>query len=156
DAAIRRPFDQGDRSGTRRNRGHDSTGLDDCPGLVVPPPGRNRRVSQPDWSEIEEVMAAALELGEEERTTYLAWRCSNQPELRSEVESLLAADERAGAFLQMSTCPFQPVPGQPVSLAGRHIGSYQLLDVVGRGGMGTVYLAERTDGRFHKQVAIKV
>jgi non-specific serine/threonine protein kinase/serine/threonine-protein kinase len=113
-------------------------------------------VSQPDWSEVEEVMTAALDLEEEERTTYLARRCAHQPELRAEVESLLAADRRAGSFLQMDTGCFQPVLGQPISLVGRHLGSYKLLEVIGHGGMGTVYLAERTDGRFHKQVAIKV
>jgi serine/threonine protein kinase len=43
-----------------------------------------------------------------------------------------------------------------VSLTGKHLGPYQLLDVIGTGGMGTVYRAERTDGQFQKQVAIKV
>jgi serine/threonine protein kinase len=76
--------------------------------------------------------------------------CAADPALRAQVETLLAADERAGNFLQTPAAP--PVE----SLVGRHVGPYRVLREIGRGGMGVVYLAERADDQFRKHVAIKL
>jgi non-specific serine/threonine protein kinase/serine/threonine-protein kinase len=113
-------------------------------------------MSQPDWGEVDRVMAAVLELPEEARPAYLAERCAHSPELRAEVESLLAADCNAGDFLRAATGWGGIAPSLPGSLAGRSVGPYRLLAEIGRGGMGAVYRAERDDGRFRKQVAVKV
>lgn len=70
------------------------------------------------------------------------------PALRAEVESLLTADRAAGVFLQTS---------QGAVLApGERLGTYRILREVGSGGMGVVYLAERSDGEFRRHVAVKV
>ena len=68
--------------------------------------------------------------------------------IRAEVESLLEAEEKAGSFLQH--------PETPLLGPGTQLGPYRILQQIGRGGMGVVYLAERSDGEFRRQVAVKI
>jgi len=112
-------------------------------------------VNQGDWLEIERVLATVVDLPAAERTARIAELCAGRAELRADVESLLAAHEKAASFLEPRT-GIGPGPMWNFSFEGKHLGQYQLLGVLGAGGMGTVYRAERTDGRFEKQVAIKV
>jgi serine/threonine protein kinase len=74
--------------------------------------------------------------------------------LRSEVESLLAAHDRAGSFLEVKT-QISSDSARELSLVSKQLGPYRLLEPIGHGGMGTVYRAERADGQFQKQVAVK-
>lgn len=112
-------------------------------------------MSPADWSDVERVLATVIDLSPTEREARIGELCAGNPALRSEIESLLAAHESAGSFLTGS--PLLEQAREPAfSMAGRHLGPYQLLEEVGQGGMGTVYRAQRTDGRFQKQVAIKV
>ena len=112
-------------------------------------------MSTVDWQDVERVLACVIELPENDRAARLDELCGDHHQLRAEVESLLAAHRNSGAFLAVETkISFQSA--EMVSLTGKHLGPYQLLDVIGTGGMGTVYRAERTDGQFQKQVAIKV
>lgn len=69
-------------------------------------------------------------------------------EIRGEVESLLAAQDAAGGFLEY--------PDARGFGRGVQLGPYRILREIGSGGMGVVYLAERSDGEFHREVAIKV
>jgi non-specific serine/threonine protein kinase/serine/threonine-protein kinase len=69
----------------------------------------------------------------------------------SEVASLLEAHNRPGEFL-----PDLPAPIELPNLSGRLVGSYRLLRLLGTGGAGAVYLAERNDGAFAKRVAVKL
>jgi len=108
-----------------------------------------------EWPDVERVLAAVIDLPENERGVRLDELCGDRSQLRAEVESLLAAHRNAGAFLKVDT-EVNSKPYSCASLTGRQLGSYRLLDVIGSGGMGTVYRAERTDGQFQKQVAIKV
>jgi eukaryotic-like serine/threonine-protein kinase len=112
-------------------------------------------VSPSDWSNVERVLATIIDLPKNERTARIVQLCRDNPELRAEVESLLAAHESADSFMEAAP---QITPGQDseFSMAGKHLGPYLLLERIGSGGMGTVYRAERIDGRFQKQVAIKV
>ncbi|MDY7092137.1 MAG: serine/threonine-protein kinase [Acidobacteriota bacterium] len=92
---------------------------------------------------------------------------SVDPALRAELESLLAAalDEdsvlRPGGALRPDLLreaagePDGEHGGEP-DASGRVVGAYRLLEPIGRGGMGTVYLAERADGRFERRVAVKL
>lgn len=101
------------------------------------------------------MLAEVIDLSPTERSARIAQLCGDRPELREEVESILAAHEKAASFLDVET-KVDSSAGPGFSLAGRQFGPYRLLTVVGMGGMGTVYRAERTDGRFQRQVAIKV
>ncbi|MEM1178582.1 MAG: serine/threonine-protein kinase [Acidobacteriota bacterium] len=112
-----------------------------------------------DWRRIESIFGEALELAPEARQAFLDRACSGDPALRAEVDSLLGADADASpTFLD------QPVD-DPVDLlgdapeppgAGDRVGAYRLVKKLGEGGMGTVYLAERDDGAFEREVAVKV
>ncbi|HYG63748.1 MAG TPA: serine/threonine-protein kinase, partial [Thermoanaerobaculia bacterium] len=115
-------------------------------------------MSDPErWRRIDGLFAEALELPPDERQGFLAAACAGDDELRSEVESLLAADaegEEGAAFLE------QPA-GEWLDLdeAGgpeRRLGPYRLLRRLGAGGMGSVYLARRDDGLYEREVAVKI
>lgn len=86
-----------------------------------------------------------------EREARLAELRRDDPARCAELESLLAAAARAGAFLD--TPPTPPGDGD---LAGQRVGVYRLIRELGRGGMGAVYLAERDDGQYRQQVAVKL
>ena len=101
---------------------------------------------------------AALEQQADRRAAFLHEGCAGDEELRREVESLLAAQEQAVDFMATATAPASttgtmctpPVP----ALVGRTLGSYEVLSLLGAGGMGEVYLAR--DTRLGRRVAIKL
>jgi serine/threonine-protein kinase len=121
-------------------------------------------VDRERWQRISPILDAALSLPEEERAAHLVEACAGDADLRREVEELLAAEAGGGSFLAgsaleraaplladvMATEPSPPPAGE------RRAGAYRLLGELGEGGMGTVYLAERVDGQFEHQVAVKV
>ena len=108
-----------------------------------------------------EIFSDALELPPGERVSFLDRACAGARELREEVESLLAAHAAGAAdFLRR---PLQiPRSEKVISelfggvAAGTRIGPYEVVRLLASGGMGAVYLAERTDGTFHMRVAIKL
>jgi serine/threonine-protein kinase len=73
------------------------------------------------------------------------------PELRRDVESLLRASAAAGRFLERPAPPAESCDG----VAGERVGAWRLVSELGRGGMGTVWLAERADGAFEQRAALK-
>ena len=110
----------------------------------------------PSWERIEELFHAASELAVEDRSEFLDHICKDDPGLRHEIDSLLEAADRTCAFL---TEPIRETARQiaaaPLGL-GRRIGSYQVLQLLGEGGMGEVYLGARADEQYQQLVAIKV
>ena len=110
------------------------------------------------WDRVEEVFAAALTAGDSARTAVLDARCGAQVELRAEVEALLAAHARAGDFIT----PYTFVgAGQAAAVEsglqpGTRIGAFKVIERIAHGGMGDVYRAERVEGEFTQQVAIKL
>ena len=111
------------------------------------------------WSEVKERLAAALELESDRRAAYLAEIGSRDPDLRAELESLLASHEEAGGhFLSRPAAPegMLESPSVPNRLLGRRLGPYQILEQIGAGGMGEVYRAFRADEEYRKDVAIKL
>jgi WD40 repeat protein/serine/threonine protein kinase len=111
--------------------------------------------SAPD---LKAVFGQALELPSvAERARYLAEACGDDPALRAEVESLLRAFDRAGSFLEPPvalTTATLDAPS-PAEHPGTVIGPYKLLQPIGEGGMGTVYMAEQA-WPVQRRVALKV
>src|SRR5262245_20154885 len=100
-----------------------------------------------DPSPLEAIFFAALDKGSpQERADYVDAACANDPELRRRVEKMLAAQARAGTFLE--TPAHRPAPTAeepPGETAGAVIGPYKLLEQIGEGGMGTVWMAQQTE-----------
>jgi non-specific serine/threonine protein kinase/serine/threonine-protein kinase len=115
-------------------------------------------VSSPGFQRPKELFQAALARAPESRAAFLADACGSDAALRSEVERLLAAHDRAGGFLSgpIGLDTLTPeVAGEP-QVGPQRIGPYRILDTIAHGGMGTVYRAVRDDDSFRKTVALKV
>jgi predicted Ser/Thr protein kinase len=112
-------------------------------------------MSEFDWQRVRELFEAALERPATERAAWLAQVCSDDEALRAKVERLLQSEREAGGFLEKPVLErLEELPTR--ELTGQRVGAYQVVRELGRGGMGVVYLAERADGEFRKQVAIKL
>lgn len=111
------------------------------------------------WQRAQIVFDQALDTPAAGRTSFLDVACAGDSRLRRAVDDLLAADRDDGTLLsggaavdlmdaleEQSTRPWM----------GRDLGSYRVIDILGRGGMGAVFLAERCDAEFEMRVAIKV
>src|SRR5208282_386819 len=112
---------------------------------------------QPSEREIE-VFNAALELSAAERAAYLDQVCAGDAVLRQHAEELLQADHRAGAFLESPTASPSRSGGPirlPAEKPGDRIGRYKLLQQIGEGGCGVVYMAEQEEP-VRRRVALKV
>ena len=101
-----------------------------------------------------DIFAEALRLtNAAERAAYVAGACADNPALRHEVESLLAAYARAGDFLE-HTIPL-PASDFLIERTGTMIGRYKLLQKIGEGGFGVVYMAEQVEP-VQRKVALKI
>lgn len=111
------------------------------------------------WQRVREVLDRAIAAPDDQRTALLDAACSDDSELRKEVVSLLHAHQQAGSVFLRKPALAVDLPGiasiDNSSRVGRRVGVYRLIELVGQGGMGDVYRAERADGQYDKQVAIK-
>lgn len=89
---------------------------------------------------------------------YLGRVCGDDRELRQEVESLLGYERRSAHELEsvIQAAAADVADTGSANVVGQRIGTYELIRPIGRGGMGSVYLAVRADDTFRKQVALKV
>ena len=109
------------------------------------------------WQQIEQLYQKARELEPKARLEFLKQACGDDKEFRQELESLLASDPKAGSFLERPTVE-TVATGVPEDLArslvGRQLGWYEILSLLGVGGMGEVYRAR--DTKLNREIAIKV
>ncbi len=107
------------------------------------------------WERLEQVFAEALAQPVAARSAFLERRCADDAELRLEIEALLHAHDAPGV---LDADPGQTARGsQPASLApGARLGAWQIDGLIGRGGMGEVYLATRADQGFTQRGALKL
>ncbi|MGC2661402.1 MAG: serine/threonine-protein kinase [Bryobacteraceae bacterium] len=105
------------------------------------------------WAQVRGLLDAALEQPKEGRQDFLEMMCGDEPQLRSEVQELLALDTQSEALFGNIELNLHAID----SLApGTRVGSYRILNLIGHGGMGSVYSAERADAAYSQKVAIKV
>ncbi len=108
------------------------------------------------WNRVQELFLDAVDLPSGERDRFLDEACRGDAELRRDVDSLLAADSESGErIIEAIERTAQSVLGAE-TVVGSRIGSYRVIRELGRGGMGSVYLAVRDDDQYEKQVAIKL
>ena len=117
-------------------------------------------MSSASLERLKEIFHSARELQPGERDAFVTSACGGNEQLRHEIEALLESDRAADDFIadppaRLIADAFGGVSHIP-SDAERIIGQYKLLECIGSGGMGAVYLAERADQQFQMQVAIKL
>jgi serine/threonine-protein kinase len=105
------------------------------------------------WQQISPYLDQALAMSEQERAEWLDSISTWSPEFGALLQSFLDKHRilSEGEFFEQHQLSLPEPPG----LAGQRVGAYTLLSEIGHGGMGSVWLAERNDGRFQRQVAIK-
>ena len=142
--------------------------------------------SKQRWQQIQSLMDDVFDLPYEQQLSLVRQKCQLDPELFTAVQSLLQAERQAPEFLDQGAVelagelitPSIEIKGGGIKgieqkeidkqsletqlqltnadLSGQFIGPYRLCEVIGRGGMGVVFRAERSEGNFEQQVAIKL
>lgn len=112
------------------------------------------------WDEVDALLEQALDRPPEERRPFVRAACGDDHALRDMVEGLLDADEGdapapPGEVVRAALADRRG-EAHAEALVGSMAGAYRLVRVIGRGGMGTVFLGERADGAFERHVAVKV
>ena len=103
-----------------------------------------------------ELVKSAVECEPEARPAFLDDECRSDPAMRAEIESLLQQQEGASQFIEIPALHLaaKSFMRESAFRAGQTVGEYEIISLIGSGGMGEVYLAE--DGQLHRKVALKL
>ena len=115
------------------------------------------KVDSQHWQQVKELFEAALERPVSERSQFLDRTCGSDDSLRGEVESLLRSYDKAGSFLEtpaVASAAESFIDKQNKLSIGQRVKHYEILALIGEGGMGEVYLAK--DTILGRQVALKL
>ncbi len=123
--------------------------------------GRDREQQVAWLRRVDDFFVRALDMEPAQREEFLAQEGKSDPELRLEVEELLAAAEEEDSLLRSGGAAAGGLLGELFPELAPHqpndrVGRYRIVSEIGRGGMGVVYLAERADGAYEQQVAVKL
>ncbi len=110
----------------------------------------------PRWRRVEDLFYAALDLDSSARQAFLDDACGQDRELRKELSSLLESSQQTLRFAREAVQEVAQRPFDEDEVVDHSVGAYRLLKVIGKGGMGTVYLATRADDLYHQNVAVKL
>jgi len=108
------------------------------------------------WQRIKDLLHSALERDPAERDAFLVAACAGDEGMHQEVEALIGAHAQAGDFIESPAFELMAdsLGDKADSLAGQSLGHYQVISLIGAGGMGEVYLAE--DTRLGRKIALKI
>jgi len=106
------------------------------------------------WQRLQELFHQALELSGAQREDFIGRECADDAEMRAELEQLLQAQSDPMQMVNAELADYGAATD--LALEGTVVGAYRLLRQIGSGGMGSVFLAERADGSFEREVALKV
>lgn len=120
-------------------------------------------MTRDEWIRIKAIASEALTRPSSDRAAWVAARCGEDVHLAGEVQSLLASISTAEPLYESAPYSSEALEAALAeadlgerAIIGERIGAYRILRELGRGGMGTAYLAERADESYEKQVAIKL
>jgi eukaryotic-like serine/threonine-protein kinase len=108
------------------------------------------------WRKLSPFLDEALEIDADQRPAWLASLVERDPEIAAELQILLAERDAIAGSGFLEGVVQVGVNSTPLSLSGQVLGAYRLLSLIGQGGMGSVWLAERCDGRFEGRAAVKL
>src|SRR5258707_10469029 len=111
-------------------------------------------MNESDKSEVD-IFTQAVQLPAEQRSAFLVSACGGDAELRANVEALLKAHQESGEFLEQAPAEVKARTGAPGERPGDRIGRYKLLQQIGEGGCGVVFMAEQEEP-VRRKVAIKI